>query len=161
MTLDSVAQAATIFGAVLAAAGVFYAGVQLHASALIAKGQFLLELTKMFAEHDPIHVKLRPGGEWRGGQANPSGPDDWAAIDAYLGLFERCEVLIRQKSLDPIEFSNLFGYRLDNILSQPAITGKKFIGGERQYWANLIALLDRMQLLGKLQQPWPLKANEE
>lgn len=159
MTLEHAAQVATVIGALSAVVGLFYAGVQLRKNARIAEGQFLIELTKMFAEHEEVHVQLRPAGSWRNGKANPNTPEEWVAIDNYMGLFERCEILIRQKTLDPSVFAGLFGYRLDNILSQPAIVGKKLVGGESMYWADFISLLDRMQKMEALNSEWPIAKN--
>lgn len=159
MTLEHASQIAEIVASMAAVIGLFYAVVQLQKNARIAEGQFLIELTKMFAEHEDVHIKLRPAGDWRNGKANPDTVKDWTAIDNYMGLFERCEILMRQKTLDPSVFAVLFGYRLTNILSQPAIVEKKLVGGERKYWGDFIRLLDRLKKMDALNAEWPVAEN--
>ena len=67
-------------------------------SKIIEQGKFLIELRKMFPEHHEIHVKFRPEGEWTLGVI-PNDNETWAKVDAYLGLFELCEILIQNGSL--------------------------------------------------------------
>ena len=62
--LEQAAQWATIVGAPCAVMALVYAGLQIRQSVLIARGQFMLELERMIALHDPVHIRLRPRGDW-------------------------------------------------------------------------------------------------
>lgn len=155
MTLTQASELATIIGVVVAGIGVVYAAFQIRRTALISEGQFLLELTKMFKEHDAVHIKLRPAGDWRKIGQSPGTPEEWAAVDAYMGLLERCEVLMAQKSLDQDVFARLFAYRVDNLLAQDAIVDKKLRGGERAHWNDFIKLSARLKKMGVLHEEVP------
>ncbi len=109
----------------------------------------------MFKEHDAVHIKLRPAGDWQKGDQDPSTLDDWAAVDAYMGLLERCEVLMRQKSLNPEVFASMFAYRVDNLLAQEAIVGGKLVGDECTHWADFIKLAKRLRDMDALHQDLP------
>src|SRR5688500_304610 len=82
-----------VVGLLLTAAGLFFAGKQLQASQQIARGEFLLRLDELFREHNDVHLRLRPGGEWAGERRGPTTPPEWASVESYMGLFERIEVL--------------------------------------------------------------------
>lgn len=69
-------------------------------------------------------MKLRPGGEWAGAEIK-LGPEDWAEIERYMGLFERAKILIDDGFLDPEEFDHLYGYRVRNIRANPTIRREK------------------------------------
>lgn len=155
MTLSQASELATILGVVIAGIGLVYAAVQIRKTARISEGQFLLELTKMFKEHDAVHIKLRPAGDWQKGNQNPHTQQDWADVDAYMGLLERCEILIQQNSLDPNVFASLFAYRVDNLLAQGAIVGKKLVGSERAHWTDFIKLAVRLKSMGALREELP------
>ena len=96
--LSDLADIATIIASVVGTGALVFAGFQLKHSAQVAEGQFLLELEKMMATHDQIHLKLRPGGVWAQGGA-PSLAKEWADLEDYMGFFEHCELLIQDKSL--------------------------------------------------------------
>jgi hypothetical protein len=106
---------AQLIGFPLAFAAVIYAAWQLRTSARIARGQFLLELTKMSERHDYVLHRVTPGGEWAEGMSRPQSPEDWSKLVDYIGLFENCEALIRDGSLDERMFKRLFAYRMKNL----------------------------------------------
>jgi len=113
--LSWLANLATVIGFPLGLVAVIYASWQLRASARIARGQFLLELTKMSERHDDILHRVTPDGQWATGQSKPQTPEDWSRLVDYLGLFENCEVLVQDHSLDARVFKRLFGYRIRNL----------------------------------------------
>ena len=45
--------------------------------------------------HFEPHLKLRPGGEWAGTGKGPINAQEWAQLEAYMGLFEHCEIMLR------------------------------------------------------------------
>lgn len=146
--MTQAAEAVTIIGGLFAVISLVYVGLEFRRNRQIAEGQFLLEVTKMFADHKNIHVNLRPGGDWSRAGRNPASAEEWASVDAYLGLMERCEYLMEKKCLKPEDFVKLFGYRVNNVLQQAAIVQK--IEAEREYWSDFIKLTKRLRRMGFL-----------
>jgi hypothetical protein len=117
-------------------------------------GQFLLQLDEAFLEHKRVHRRLRPRhrgapagstevGAWTGG-AGPVSADDWADVEAYLGLFERIAVLVERKLLDPDVVLRLYGYRMSNIWANDIIRREKLIeraGG----WQDFLRLSETLE----------------
>jgi hypothetical protein len=163
LTLDEWAQVATIVGAIVAIVGAIvailvlgYTAQQVKANTRISRGQFWLELRKMFAEHDGVHHKLRPGGAWHASTTHPQPGTEMAEVEAYMGLFEHCEIMLEDKLLDKKTFENIYAYRLNNIVNNERIKVDK-LQDRAQYWAKFIALLDRcgkMHLLDPSQKSW-------
>ncbi|HTA46082.1 MAG TPA: hypothetical protein VK789_26740 [Bryobacteraceae bacterium] len=94
---------ATIAGLIIAAISLLYTALNSRASLRTNRARFWLDLRQRFAEQDAVHRRLRPGGAW----ANPSGPaspEEWADLEAYMGLFEHCEVMIDQGLIDSKTF---------------------------------------------------------
>src|SRR4051812_6559328 len=67
------------------------------------EAQFLLSLDDAFRGHDATHRKSGPGrvddlgsvGIWQGEAASgPRTAVEWADVEAYMGLFERVNVMI-------------------------------------------------------------------
>ena len=145
MTLSDWASIATISGAVLAIIVLWYTARQVHQNTRISRGQFWLELEKMFSNHDDVHLKLRPGGEWASNKNGPSTPKEWAAVEDYMGLFEHCEIMLEEKLIDAETFKSLFSYRLYNITANEVIVKGKLID-ERAGWVNFIRLLEKLKM---------------
>ena len=141
MTLDSWANIATIIGAITAIVVLIYTAIQVRQNTLVSRGQFWLELEKMFAIHDEVHVKLRPGGKWAEQGEGPQTVGDWAKVEDYMGLFEHCQIMLEKGLLDWETFGSIFSYRLNNILANEKITRAKLIH-ERDSWKDFIQLLD-------------------
>src|SRR5919199_6057670 len=81
----------------------------------------------MFASHDKVHKKLRPGGEWTkvGKEEEPAvGSDDEADLIAYMGLFEHCEYMIHGELLDEETFMKIYAYRLNALLRNNRVKRK-------------------------------------
>jgi len=102
----------------------------------------MLELERMFATHDRIHLLLRPDGKWCG-DGGPQTIEDWTAVEDYMGLFEHCEILIQTGLLNADMFDRLFGYRLTNILANAVITQAKLVR-EKQGWTDFLRLVERL-----------------
>ena len=118
-----------------------------------AYGDFLLRLDEAFRKHQNVHIKLRPGGEWsrvgpdgklREKVDGPKFPEDGPAVEGYMGLFERVQILLEKDLIDDIDVVyRLYGYRLFNIVDNPNIYQNKlvkFAGGWRdfiQLWLDL------------------------
>ncbi len=100
----------------------------------------------MFAKHDPVHLNLKPGGERSDRISGPQNVKEWAELEDYLGLFEYCEIMIKSDLIDEKTFSDIFGYRLNNIIVYQTIVDAKFKGGTAEYWRKFEDLLERMHL---------------
>ncbi len=64
LTINDWVNISIIVGTIIAVVVLFYTARQVHQNTNISRGQFWLELGKMFSQHDEVHLKLRPGGEW-------------------------------------------------------------------------------------------------
>ncbi len=99
---------------------------QLKQQSQTTRGQFLLALHERFREHESIHLRLRNAESdykwWRGPE--PSG-DEWAEVEAYMGLFERVWMLVKGKSIDINVIERLYGYRVVNIVINDKIREEK------------------------------------
>ena len=139
---------ATVVGVMGGLLGLWYAGRQLRESRLASRGEFLLELDNAFVRHAEIHRRLRPGGEWAGTGRGPETADEWIAVEDYMGLFERIEVLIEGGILDAPLVNRLYGYRVNNIVANATIRKTKLIDG-RGGWTDLLRLIQRLSGEGR------------
>jgi hypothetical protein len=126
------AEIVALGGLLAAIGGFFYAGLQLRHAQRSARGTFLLDLEEMLRHHDKIHIKLEPGGEedWK-----PAGPDDWAAVEAYMGVFERIQLLVEERILDLDTVDRLYSYRVLNIVNNEHIRKEKLVE-KGQFWTD-------------------------
>jgi hypothetical protein len=146
------ASLATIVGVPIGIFAALFAGLQLKRTLVVERGKFLLELERMLAEHNVVHLRLRPGGDWwsptnvttRSVQG-PMSASDFAAVEDYMGFFEHCEILIRTGCIDLTAFKKLFGYRIANIIANPLIAYYK-LHKERKDWGDFLSLADRLKL---------------
>jgi len=102
-----------------------------------------LDLRASFAAHTEVHINLRPEGIWAGADG-PHSVNEWAMVDAYLGLFEVCNRMLDNGQLSIDMFRNQYLYRLENIHRHQGIVAH--IQAEREYWAQLIKLFSRFEL---------------
>lgn len=143
----------TILGALIAFAGLVFIGLQFKKNTKISENKFLLEVTKLFAVYDDIHVKLLPGGEWCEADQGPESPQERARVYAYLRLMERCEILMKEKCIEPNALANLYSYRVENVLQQAKIM--KMIEEEPEDWSNFINLTKRLKSTHKIKSTLP------
>jgi len=139
-------------------------------SAKARRATFWLDLRKMFAIHDKVHRKLRPGGEWDkpGNENDPAlGTDDEADLIAYMGLFEHCEYMLEDGLIDPGTFKKIYAYRLDLLLKNNRVKNKlakydsqghfenhkRWSKDQQGGWYGLQRLLERCNKLEMLEQP--------
>mgnify|MGYP000933578071 CR=1 FL=1 len=100
-----------------------------------------LRIREMFgAEHlRMVHYKLRNDNTWE-----PSLVEEWAMVDDYLGLFEVCEKLLQDKTLDENLFASSYEYKLRNIVANSKIVEK--LKSEKEYWSTFLKLLKRYNI---------------
>lgn len=103
------------------------ANEQLEVGQKAARGDFLLRLDEAFRYHQEVHVKLRFGGAYPEVVGALEFPKDWPAIESYMGLFERIQVLVEEKIIDIDVVDRLYGYRLFNIVNNPIIHQVKLV----------------------------------
>lgn len=108
-------------------------------------GNFLLNLDQMMQSHQKTHLRLRPGGEGEESGKWPVTQEDWADVDAYMGLFERISVLIDKKVLDAETVNRLYGYRVENIVQNQEIREAK-LDDEEDDWADFINLCEKLKI---------------
>lgn len=144
-------------GAALTGIGLIYAGLQLRLARKIAKAQFILHFDNLFLEHLPVAKNLR--GKWRidGG---PGTLDEWIAVEAYMGLFERIQIMIEDGVIDLKVFDQLYGYRLFYIVENTIIREHKLVQRKDQ-WVRFIKLWRSLASLEKPNEDLNEKPNEK
>ena len=94
----------------------------------------------MLRHHERVHVKLdsEEGAEW-----DPA-PEDWPAIEAYMGVFERIQLLVEDKVLTLRTVDRLYSYRVLNIVSNDHIRTKKLVE-KKEFWPDFCKLWDSLE----------------
>ncbi len=144
LDLEGWASFSTILGVIVGALALVYSAIQLRISSRVSQAQFWLDLREMFADkHQEIHLQLR-NGLWSNDDASFPFEQDWARLEAYMGLFEHCEKMLEQRLLDAPTFESIYGYRLQRIVENPLIVREKLVG-RRWGWKDFIRLLERVE----------------
>jgi hypothetical protein len=166
-----VASTFAVLGVLVAALALIGSWRANKANAKAERARFWLDLRTMFASHNEVHKKLRPGGDWRekGKEDQPArGSDGEAALIAYMGLFEHCEYMLEDKLLDEKTFKKIYAYRLDLLLKNKSVKRRladyddqgRFVkhkswSGDEGGWDALQKLLKRFRKLKMLESPVP------
>lgn len=145
--------AATVIGLLMTAIGLIYTGCQIRGSKKVAKGEFLLHLDEMLQEHNNIHIRLRPDGDWTIDKSGPKDKEEWVAVEIYMGLFERVNILIEDNIIDIDTIDRLYGYRIMNILANDVIRQNK-LERESSYWQDFIKLQDKIIHIRENRSKW-------
>ena len=143
MNLSNIKDIATILGVAVGAASLVFAAINTRLTLRTNRARFWLDLRGHFASHDIVHRRLRPGGIWTTKGSRPATPEEWAELEAYMGLFEHCEILLQQRLIDEPTFCEIYRYRLQNIVASEAIRQEKLIRLAKG-WQRFLALLTRM-----------------
>lgn len=142
--VGSLREIATVIGVIAGVGSLAFAAVNTRATLRANRARFWLDLRGHFAKHDDVHRRLRPGGEWSKG-GGPESARDWAELEAYMGLFEHCELMLDQKLIDHETFKSIYAYRLENIVSNENVRKHK-LRAEFNMWTRFLALLKRMDI---------------
>jgi hypothetical protein len=129
------------FAQVIAVALILFAAKQLQAQKASSKSQVLFQLDEALAKYQDIHQSLRPVGQWGNNKGGPTG-DDWPAVEAYMGLFERLKAFIDDGLVDTDTAFKLYAYRVFNVNNNATIHDAKLVGNRAQYWQDFLALLE-------------------
>jgi len=144
MSFSEVKDVITMVGVLIAAVSLTFTAINTKLTLRADRARFWLDLRERFGKHDVVHRRLRPGGPW----ADGSGPDteeEWAEVEAYMGLFEHCEVMLQQRLIDEETFSEIYAYRLNNIIANDIIRREKLVH-RAEGWQRFLALLKRMKV---------------
>jgi len=136
---------AEVVGALIAVASLVVAAYSLTQSRKTERARFWLELRDRFSGFQDIHTALCPGGEWDGNHGFPSTLSELRRLEAYMGLFEHCSVMIREGLIDWVTFDSVYAYRIRNIARNPYIVQAKLIENAK-YWKDFILITSRMHL---------------
>ena len=142
VTVSEVKDIVTMVGVVIAAVSLAFTGVNTRATLKTNRARFWLDLRERFAKHDDVHRQLRLGGLWTNGKG-PESAEDWARLEAYMGLFEHCEVMLDQGLIDERTFREIYAYRLRNIVANDIIRREK-LHRQASGWVRFLALLKRV-----------------
>jgi hypothetical protein len=136
----------TAVTALIAIGALFYARSQIQEAHRIAHGDFLLRLDEAFQRHDEVHTLLQPAFAWgRDGEGickgGPATPEDWFKVTQYMGLLERVNSLLKNKTLELASADRFYGYRVYNLVSNDTIRMQKLQHPEiAPYWEDFIDL---------------------
>src|SRR5271168_2115417 len=144
MTTSAMRDIATMVGVLIGGISLVFTAFNTRLTSRSNRARFWLDLRDRFAKHDDVHRRLRPGGLWTGGGA-PVTNDEWAQLEAYMGLFEHCEIMLKQHLIDERTFEKIYGYRVKNIVANETIRKTKLVQ-LRQGWQDFIELVDRLHI---------------
>jgi hypothetical protein len=144
VTLAEAKDVATLAGIAIGAGSLFFAAMNLLVSTRTNRAKFWLELRSAFALHDDVHRKLRPGGIWEN-DAGPNRPEEYAHVEAYMGLFEHCEIMLSQRLMDEATFREIYRYRLENLVANKWVREEKLCRRPAG-WKRFIVLLERIDV---------------
>jgi hypothetical protein len=100
MTLAEAKDLAAIAGFIVGAGSLAFACYNTVLAFRMNRARFWLDLRSAFSRHDEVHQKLRPGGEWSD-NSGPNHAEDMSKVEAYMGLCEHCEIMLRTYSTEP------------------------------------------------------------
>ena len=161
---------AAAIGACIAMLTIGFTVFQYYQNTKINRAKFWLDLRAMFAKHEEAHIALKPGGEWGAVRSpldkqgkyqeyrleptekGPSTPREWAPIEAYMGLFELCERMLKKNLLGEDTFRALYRYRLTNLMWNKKIVNEKLIA-RTDGWKDSRDLLDRYKIETCVREP--------
>lgn len=146
ITMTEVREFVTMVGVLIAAASLAFTALNTWTTGKTNRARFWLDLRSAFSKHDVVHFNLRPGGIWTDGNG-PQTAHEWALVDAYMGLFEHCEIMLKEALIDLPTFKAIYGYRLHNILANGPVRQGKLVS-EAEYWTLFLALTERMRSEG-------------
>ena len=141
MQLSSKIDLGMIIAALAFIGGFWYNANQIKHTKNQSEAQFWLSLREFLLNFDDIHFKLRgnDGADWY-----PPTKEEWAHVEGYMGTFEHCYHLLEKKMINKDIFSNIYGYRINNIVNNAAILNEKLASEEEQgKWQGFIELFDK------------------
>lgn len=141
LSLTQWADVATVLGAIAGVLALVYTALQIRQNTRVHRAEFWLTLRQMFAEHKEVHLVLR-NYDWPNDDITYPDEQDWARLEAYLGLLEHCEIMLSDGLLDWRTFEEVYGYRIRLILKNPLIVRDKLIR-RREGWVRFLALVRR------------------
>lgn len=144
MTLTEAKDIATLVGIAIGAGSLFFAAANTFVSARTQRARFWLDLRSAFSRHDEVHRNLRPGGKWAN-DAGPGNSEEYAQVEAYMGLFEHCEIMLAQRLIDERTFREIYRYRLVNLTDNRWVREQKLCR-RPEGWKRFIDLLGRMRV---------------
>jgi len=143
MCLNLIKDLATIIGVLVGAISLIFTALNTRRTALTNRAKFWLDLRSSFEKHSEIHRKLHPRGDWEHSHAPTA--EEQLQLEAYMGLFEHCEIMLDQRLIDKKTFREVYRYRLVNLVANDWVRIEKLCKIP-DGWKRLIALLKRMDV---------------
>jgi hypothetical protein len=99
-----------------------------------------MDLQDAFVRFDGVFRSLENAGEsWQPPE------DDWVTVMKYLGLFERCQLLIEWGTLDVRSFERLYSFRLRTICNRKEVCERYFNAQAVVGWTDFLKLWDSVR----------------
>ena len=145
VTLQEIAQVATVVGVSVGLVALGFTAYQVRLNTRVNRANFWLRLEEMFSKHDAVYLKLSSEGEWADGHHGPETSADWAKVTDYMGLFEHCMIMLDAHLLDWRTFKAIYEYRIPDILENHVIV-KRTLVDDAEYWKDFHRLLEKLGL---------------
>ncbi len=116
MIFENVESVVLLITAIAAIMALVFNVYQIRRNVSLKNMELWLEFEKLFATHNEIDKKLRPGGKLNGGVE--LSVEEWRAVEDYMYLFVLCKkMMLDTKLIDQQTFIDIYKFRLANILS--------------------------------------------
>jgi hypothetical protein len=131
-------------GVLAALAALVVAWIQLRKTRNATRGQMILAVDQALAPYDDIRNEAR-NPEW---QPPPNDDADGERtkhrhrIKQYMGVWERVEHLLADKSIDPSTVNDLYGQRVENLLRNHVV--RDYLIDKPTDWETFIAFASRL-----------------
>ncbi len=132
----------TGLGLLFTCCGLFYNARQLRLARKVARAEFFFNLDPVFREHAAVEAKLR--GEWQG--SGPTSLEEWLAVEEYMGLYERIQVMVDDGIVDLDSFHKIYGYKLFYLVNNKMIHSHKLVA-RASHWVLFIKLWRSLEAL--------------
>ena len=143
--MDSLRDFLALVGGAIALSSLAVAAYNTNQSRKTNRARFWFDLRDRFAKFDDVHTALCPRGVWCGDAGFPETNTDLRRLEAYMGLFEHCSLMLQEKLIDWKTFQAIYEYRVANIADNPFIVQAKLIElGES--WRDFLWLTTRMRI---------------
>lgn len=142
MTLNGVADVATISGSIVASVTLLFIAVQMRDRRRFTQAELINTLEAEFRGLYHVYEKLLPTGEWSNSNGGPNSMEDLCEIESYVQFFERMEFVLELGALDLRNLDRLYAHRFFLVMHNVHVQGKLLYRDE-PYFSALIKLYRR------------------
>jgi len=105
-----------------------------------SRAELMLAFDARLDAFGDVHLKLRPGNDWKWNGGGPKSPEEWVPVELYMGTFERMYYHKLRGDFDLDYIDMFFGYRLRNLVSNNAVRRDK-LRDRKNEWKMFLDLM--------------------